>query len=114
MQEGSHSLCINGTPINLKQYNMEEQVIMKPNNNMALAIFTTICCCLPLGIVAIVKANSVDSLYMAKQYTAAIMAANEAKKWSLIGIFSSLIIWVVYILFFGGLAAIGSLAAFGG
>lgn len=93
---------------------MEQSPMMKPNNNMALAIFTTICCCLPLGIVAIIKANSVDSLYMAKQYTAAIMAANEAKKWSLIGVFSSLIIWVIYILFFGGLAAIGGLASIGG
>lgn len=87
---------------------------MKPNNNMALAIFTTICCCLPLGIIAIIKANSVDSLYMAKQYDAAYMAANEAKKWSYIGIIISLIVWVIYLLFFGGLAAIGGLAAMGG
>ena len=49
--------------------------MMKPNNHMALAILTTICCCLPLGIVAIVKASSVDSLYVAKQYTAAMAAA---------------------------------------
>ena len=60
---------------------MEEQIMMKPNNHMALAILTTICCCLPLGIVAIVKASSVDSLYVAKQYTAAMAAAKEAKKW---------------------------------
>ena len=33
---------------------MEEQIMMKPNNHMALAILTTICCCLPLGIVAII------------------------------------------------------------
>ena len=58
-----------------------QNYVMKPNNNMALAIFTTICCCLPFGIVAIIKANSVSSLYMAKQYDAAIAAANEAKKW---------------------------------
>lgn len=66
----------------------EEKVVLKPNNNMALAIFTTICCCLPLGIVAIIKANNVDSLYAMKQYDAAIMAANESKKWSYIGILS--------------------------
>lgn len=33
----------------------------KPNNNLALAIFTTVCCCLPFGIVAIIKASKVDS-----------------------------------------------------
>ncbi len=32
---------------------MEEQFVPKPNTNLVLAIFTTICCCLPLGIVAI-------------------------------------------------------------
>lgn len=93
---------------------MEEQVVMKPNNNMALAIFTTICCCLPLGIVAIIKANSVDSLFAMKQYDAAYLAANDAKKWSLIGIIGSLVIWIIYILFFGGLAVLGGLASMGG
>ena len=92
---------------------MEEQIMTKPNNHMALAILTTICCCLPLGIVAIVKASSVDSLYVAKQYTAAMAAANEAKKWCYAGIFISLIIWGIYILAFGGLATLGGLAAFG-
>lgn len=92
----------------------EQGYEMKPNNNMALAIFTTICCCLPLGVVAIIKANSVNSLYMAKQYHAAYMAAQEAKKWSYIGIFINLVVWVIYLLFFGGVATIGRLAAFGG
>ena len=73
---------------------MEEQVpILKPNNNMALAIITTVCCCLPFGIVAIIKANSVDSLYMMKQYS--------------VGIVLSLVFWILYFLFFGGLALLG-------
>lgn len=87
----------------------QDTFVMKPDNHMALAIFTTVCCCLPLGIVAIIKANSVDSLYMAKQYTAAIMAANEAKKWSYLGIFASILMWIIYILFFGGVATLGVL-----
>ena len=29
---------------------MEEMNTPKPNNNLALAIFTTVCCCLPAGI----------------------------------------------------------------
>ena len=94
---------------------MEEQVpILKPDNNMALAVITTVCCCLPLGIVAIIKANSVDSLYMMKQYSAAINAANEAKKWSIIGIILSVAFWLFYILFWGGLAMFcGFISAFG-
>lgn len=85
-----------------------------PNNNMVLAILTTICCCLPLGIVAIIKANSVNTLYAAKQYDAAIQAANDAKKWSLIGIIIGVVVYVVYLLFFGGLAALGISAGSGG
>ena len=80
---------------------MEEQsYVMKPNSHMALAVLTTICCCLPLGIVAIIKANSVNSLYMAKQYEAANLASQEAQKWSIIGIVCSLVIWLIYIVFF--------------
>ena len=96
------------------QEQAQDSFVMKPDNHMALAIFTTICCCLPLGIVAIIKANSVDSLYIGKQYTAAIMAANEAKKWSYWGIFSSLIIWIIYLLFFGGIAVLGGIMALHG
>lgn len=95
-----------------QEQNVQEQVpMMKPDSNMALAIFTTICCCLPLGIVAIIKANSVNSLYMMKQYQAAIMASNEAKKWSIAGIVISLVLWVIYILFLGGVAALASFAS---
>lgn len=95
-----------------QEQNVQEQMpMMKPDNHMALAIFTTICCCLPLGIVAIVKANSVNSLYMMKQYQAAVMASNEAKKWSMIGIVISLVVWVIYIVFFGGLAALAGFAS---
>lgn len=99
--------------------NQQEQVqeqapMMKPDNHMALAVFTTICCCLPLGIVAIIKANGVNTLYMSKQYTAATMAANEAKKWSYAGIICSIIIWAAYLLFFGGMAALGGLSSIAG
>ena len=82
--------------------NINEQVPpIKPDNHMALAIITTIMCCLPFGIVAIIKANSVDSLYAMKQYDAAIMASNEAKKWSYIGMLVSILVWVGYVVVWG-------------
>lgn len=84
---------------------MEEQFVPKPNSNMILAIFTTICCCLPIGIYAIIKASNVDGLYMAKQYEAAQAAADEAKKWSIIGIAVGAVVSVIY-------AAINVLALF--
>ncbi|MCR4852087.1 MAG: CD225/dispanin family protein [Prevotella sp.] len=74
---------------------------MKPNNNLILAIFTTLCCCLPLGIYAIIKASKVDNLYNTGQYQAAIAEAAEAKKWSIIGIVIGLIIQIIYFAIYG-------------
>ena len=67
------------------------QMLPKPDNNLVLAIFTTICCCLPFGIVAIVKASSVNTLYLSGNYQAAVIAAAEAKKWSIWGIIAGVV-----------------------
>lgn len=72
----------------------------KPDNNMVLAIITTICCCLPLGIVGIVKASQVNSLYMSGNYDAAVATANDAKKWSMIGLIIGLVINVITFIFY--------------
>lgn len=77
---------------------MSDQYVPKPSSNLGLAIFTTLCCCLPFGIVAIIKASKVNDLYIMKQYEAAEFAAAEAKKWSLIGIGCALVGWILYIL----------------
>lgn len=83
---------------------------VKPNNYLILAIFTTVCCCLPLGIVGIVYATKVDTLYNTGQYEAAYRAADDAKKWSLIGLVVGAIgvaIYVVGVVLFGFGAAGG-------
>lgn len=67
---------------------------------MVLAILVTLCCCLPLGIVGIVKASQVNSLYMAGQYQAAVASAADAKKWSMIGLISGLVINVISFIFY--------------
>ena len=89
---------------------MEEMNTPKPNNNLALAIFTTVCCCLPAGIYAIIRAMKVNEYYMMKQYDEAVLAANDAKKWSLIGIVAGVIGTILYFVCFGGLAALSSIA----
>jgi len=78
---------------------MENQNVPKPDSHLALAILTTILCCLPLGIVAIIKATKVDTYYANRQYNEAIQAAEEAKKWSYWGIGLSVVGIVLYILF---------------
>lgn len=91
----------------MEQNNFQEQQVTtpmppKPNNNLVLAIICTVCCCLPLGIVGIVKASKVNGLYLAKQYEAAAIAAQEAKKWSYIGIGVGLVIDIIYVIISGG------------
>ena len=77
---------------------------------MVLAILTTIFCCLPTGIYAIIQASKVDKLYMAGDYDGAEIAAGDAKKWSIIGIVLSVIGGLIYFLFFGGLTMLSVMA----
>lgn len=58
--------------------------MVKPDNGMVFAILATVLCCVPCGAYAIVKASSVDSLWMAGQYAQAVEAAKVSKQWSLI------------------------------
>lgn len=97
----------------MEQIDNEEQSISyepaKPNNYLALAIVCTILCCLPLGIVGIVKANKVNHLYYKGQYEAAYIVAKDAKNYSIIGIAVGAafqIIMVVLFFFLGLLSAI--------
>lgn len=84
-----------------------EDYVPKPSSHLALAILTTILCCLPLGIVAIVKASKVDSYYMAKQYELARQASSEAKTWSLVGIGISALGLIIYFVFIAIVASAG-------
>ncbi|MHC3002862.1 CD225/dispanin family protein [Gordonia sp. GN26] len=72
----------------------------EPDNNLVWAILSTILCCLPLGIVSIVKSLSVRKLWMAGDFAGAQRAADEAKKWAIwgaiAGIVGSILIVVIY------------------
>ena len=70
----------------------------KPDNNMLWAILSTLFCCLPLGIVAIINAAKVDGLYRSGDYSGAQEAANSAKKYALYGLVIG-IIWIVIYFF---------------
>ncbi len=88
----------------------QQQPPIQPNSNMVWAILTTIFCCLPTGIYAIIQASNVDKLYMSGAYNEAIKASNAAKNWSIIGAVLAIIIWIIYIFAFGGLAVMGAMA----
>lgn len=72
---------------------------MAPDNNLAWAIFTTLLCCWPFGIPAIVNAAKVDKYWIAGHHEEAIYAANEAKRWAKISAIAAVVFWALYILF---------------
>ena len=61
-------------------------------------IITTLMCCLPTGIVAIMKSSKVESLYYAGRYDEAVDASKSSMNWSIAGIVISLIGWLAYVL----------------
>lgn len=72
-----------------------------PKTWMAESILVTIFCCLPFGIVGIVNASKVSSLYAQGNYTEAQQASSNAKKWTKIGFFIGLAFIVIYLLAYG-------------
>ena len=70
---------------------------MKPDNNLVWAILTTILCCLPFGIVAIVYAAKVDGLWYAGMYDAARDAAKKAGIWSIVAAAASALFVIIYL-----------------
>ncbi len=84
---------------------MEPNNMQKPDNALVWAILSTVLCCLPFGIVAIVKATQVDTLWAAGNYDAACQAASDARKWCWISAGTAIAVWVIY--FIAIIATIG-------
>ncbi|WP_020660910.1 CD225/dispanin family protein [Amycolatopsis benzoatilytica] len=82
-----------------------------PDNNLVWAILATVFCCLPLGIVAIVKSSQVNTLWYQGYPAEAQRAADEARKWAMWSALSIAILIGVYLLFlFGMLLFVGRAA----
>lgn len=70
-----------------------------PDNNLVWAILSTLFCCLPLGIVAIVKASQVNGLWAQGQFDAAHKSSQDAKKFSIWAAAVGGVLIVLYIVF---------------
>lgn len=71
---------------------------MAPDSNLVWAILTTILCCWPFGIPAIVNAAKVDRYWIAGYREEAYEAANKAKKWSIVSACVAVCFWVLYLI----------------
>jgi hypothetical protein len=73
-----------------------------PANYLAGAILVTLFCCLPAGIVAIVKAGQVNGLWQNGDYAGAQAASVAAKKWIWISVALGIVGAVLYVAAFAG------------
>jgi hypothetical protein len=104
-------LCEEETaPPNPRNFKSEEKVLTnnqplaKPDNYLVWAIITTLICCLPLGIVSILHASKVDSLYHSGQYELAKNESAKAKQWAIYAVIAGVVVYVLYFI----LVALGS------
>ena len=80
-----------------------------PDTYMVWAVLVTVFCCLPFGIVSIVKASQVSSLYYQGNYAEARAASRAARNWAIASAVSSGAIVLVYVAVFFGAVLIGQL-----
>ena len=77
---------------------MNEVTKQRPDNYLVWAILSTVLCCVPFGVVAIVKSAKVDTLWNDGRYDEAVQSAQDAKKWAIISAVSAVAVWIIYIL----------------
>lgn len=68
----------------------------KPKNHLVMAILSTLCCCLPSGIVAIVFAAQVDGKWAAGDVSGAQDYSEKAKLWGFVSIGLGLVGGLLY------------------
>ena len=69
-----------------------------PDNNLVWAIICTVLCCLPLGIVAIIKSTKVKELCLSGDHAGAQKAADDAKKYAIWGMVAGGVVVLIYVI----------------
>lgn len=67
-----------------------------PPTYLVWAIVTTLLCCLPFGIVAIVKSSKVESYYFQGLYAESLKASNDAKIWCIVAACAGIVFDVIF------------------
>ena len=100
------------TPTNMAEPPVESPVRgeddippLKPNNWLWASILATLFCCIFFGVVGIVYAARVDSLYYRGMYAEAEKFSKKAKMWTLLAVAAGL----VYIAFWSWMLITGNL-----
>jgi hypothetical protein len=65
-------------------------------NYLIWSILSTLFCCLPAGIVAIVYASQVDGKLRSGDYEGAVQSSNNAKTWTMVSAGLGLVVGIIY------------------
>ncbi|MGI5270853.1 CD225/dispanin family protein [Nonomuraea sp. CA-218870] len=68
-----------------------------PDNHLVAAILTTLFCCLPAGIVSIVKSTQVNQKWQIGDMQGAMAASEEAKTWWKRSLIAGIALWILVI-----------------
>jgi|SRR5690349_1676560 hypothetical protein len=71
-----------------------------PPNYLVWSILSTVFCCLPLGVASIVFAAQVNSKWAAGDFAGAQDSSEKAKKFAIWSAIASVVVVVLYVLFF--------------
>ena len=71
-----------------------------PDNKLVWSILVTLFCCLPLGIVAIIKSAEVNSKWTAGDVAGAQQSAADAGKWIKWSVIAGVVGALLYLVFF--------------
>lgn len=86
------------TPVPQTQGYQQQSAQPCPPTYLALSIIVTVLCCLPFGIVGIIKSSSVSKEYAAGNHAGAQEASKQAKTWDIVGICCGLFWYIIYII----------------
>lgn len=93
----------NYTIVEDNQSKENDKTSKKPDSYLVESILATIFCCLPLGVVGIVFAAQVNSLYNSGDIEGANQASAKAKSWTNSSFWVGIVIGALY--FFGAIAS---------
>lgn len=79
-----------------------------PDNKLVWSILATVFCCLPLGIVAIIKSAEVNSKWNSGDFAGAQASAADASKFIKWSVIAGVVIAVLYLVFIVGLGALSA------
>lgn len=94
----------NGTYGRSSQPVINPYSLPRPDTHLVEAVLVTLCCCLPFGIVAIVKSSQVSTFYAKGQYDQAALCSADAQKW----VIASVICGILSFCLYGGLTLLNA------